>query len=76
VPTSVRPLEWKGENFGLPCANCKESYAMHVTPDEDMGLVLCPCWAREDDPTWCVIHDNKWPANHDWCRALDIPRIL
>jgi hypothetical protein len=50
---------------------------MHVTPDEDMGLVLCPCWAREDDPTWCVIHDAKWPAYQDGCPVLlDIPRIL
>lgn len=34
--------QWVGDDFGLPCKTCGALYRFHITPDDDIGLVLCP----------------------------------
>ena len=36
------PMEWSGNDFGRSCATCGQPYLDHVTPEDDMALVLCP----------------------------------
>lgn len=42
-------MQWSGDDFDQPCGTCGEPYGDHITPDEDMGLVLCPLNGLADE---------------------------